>query len=48
MSAMLRLMAGMTIAITAERLLPAETRIADAGGVVMAAAGLLLLVQALG
>lgn len=44
----LRLMAGMTIAITAERLLPAETRIADAVGVVMAAAGLLLLVQALG
>jgi predicted metal-binding membrane protein len=44
----LRLMAGVTIAITAERLLPAETRIADAIGVVMAAAGLLLFVQMLG
>lgn len=43
----LRLMAGVTIAITAERLLPAETRIADAIGVVMAAAGLLLFLQAL-
>ncbi len=44
----LRLMAGATIALTAERLLPAATRIADAIGVAMAAAGLLLLVQALG
>lgn len=44
----LRLMAGATIAITAERVLPAETRIADAIGALMAAAGLLLFVQALG
>ena len=44
----LRLMAGVTIAITAERLLPAETRIADAIGVAMAAVGLLLLVHVLG
>jgi predicted metal-binding membrane protein len=44
----LRLMAAVTTAITAERLLSAETRVADAIGVVMAAAGLLLLVQALG
>lgn len=44
----LHLMASVTIAITAERLLPAETRVADAIGVIMTAAGLLLLVQALG
>lgn len=44
----LRLMAGVTIAITAERLLPAETRVADTIGVLMATTGLLLLVQALG
>lgn len=44
----LRLMAAVTTAVTAERLLSAETRVTDAIGVVMAAAGLLLLVQALG
>ena len=44
----LRLMAGVTITITAERLLPAETRAADAIGVIMSAAGLLLLVEVLG
>lgn len=44
----LRLMAAVTVAITAERLLPAETRITDAIGVVMVAAGPLLLVRALG
>jgi len=44
----LRLMLCVTLAITAERLLPAEARIADAIGVLMAAAGLLLLVQVLG
>jgi predicted metal-binding membrane protein len=44
----LRLMAGVTIAITAERLLPVATRIADAIGVAMAAVGLLLLVQVAG
>lgn len=42
----LHLMAGVTIAITAERVLPAETRIADAIGVLMGATGLLLVVQA--
>ena len=44
----LRLMAVITIATTAERLLPAETRVADVIGVIMTAAGLLLLVQVLG
>ncbi|TQI75207.1 putative metal-binding membrane protein [Bosea sp. AK1] len=44
----LRLMAGVTIAVTAERLLPVKTRIADAIGVIMSGAGLLLLVQVLG
>ncbi len=44
----LHLMAVVTIALTAERLLPAETRVAEAIGALMAAAGLLLFVQALG
>lgn len=44
----LRLMAGVTIAITAERLLPVATRISDAIGVAMAAVGLLLFAQVLG
>lgn len=43
----LPLMIGVTIAVTAERLLPAKARTAEATGVAMAAAGLLLLAQAL-
>lgn len=42
----LPLMIGVTIAVTAERLLPAKARIAEATGMVMAAAGILLLAQA--
>ncbi len=43
----LPLMIGVTIAVTAERLLPAKARIVEATGTVMAAAGILLLAQAL-
>ncbi len=43
----LQLMIGVTIAVTAERLLPAKARTAEATGLVMAAAGILLLAQAL-
>lgn len=42
------LMLCVTLAVTAERLLPPEMRIAQATGAATAAAGLLLLVQALG
>jgi predicted metal-binding membrane protein len=44
----LRLMAGATLAITAERLLPAETRFAEAIGIFGTAIGVLSLAQALG
>ncbi len=44
----LHLMLCVTLAVTAERLLPPEMRIAQATGAAMAAAGLLLLVRALG
>lgn len=44
----LRLMLGLTLAVTAERLLPPEMRIAHAAGAAMAAAGLLLLLRSLG
>lgn len=44
----LPLMLCVTLAVTAERLLPPEMRIAQATGAAMTAAGLLLLVQALG
>lgn len=44
----LRLMLCMTFAVTAERLLPSEARVAQATGLFMATAGLLLLAQALG
>ena len=43
----LPLMIGVTIAVTAERLLPAKARIAEATGMVMAATGILVLAQAL-
>ena len=43
----LPLMTGVTIAITAERLLPAKARIAEATGMALAVAGILLLAQAL-
>lgn len=43
----LPLMIGVTIAVTAERLLPAKARIAEATGMVMATAGILLLAQTL-
>lgn len=44
----LRLMLCVTLAVTAERLLPPKSRIASATGVVTAVTGLLSLVQALG
>uniref|UniRef100_A0A9E7ZTH3 DUF2182 domain-containing protein n=1 Tax=Bosea sp. NBC_00436 TaxID=2969620 RepID=A0A9E7ZTH3_9HYPH len=43
----LRLMLGVTLAVTAERLLPREMRIAQVTGALMTTAGLLLLVQAI-
>lgn len=43
----LPLMTGVTIAVTAERLLPAKARIAEATGMAMAATGILVLAQAL-
>ena len=43
----LTLMIGVTIAVTAERLLPAKARIAEATGTALAVTGILLLAQAL-